>query len=92
MLRFYAPSAAFQTWQSVSCSPWASLAAESFKMQYMIKLLTPDEVAGGLQCSTKTVFKLARAGTLPSIRVGDLWRFDPDAIRRWIEGASSQAA
>ena len=69
--------------------PWP---AKSLKMQYMVKLLTPDEVAGGLQCSTKTVLKLARAGTLPSIRVGDLWRFDPDAIRRWIEGASSQAA
>ena len=61
-------------------------------MPYMIKLLTPDEVAGGLQCSTKTVLKLARAGILPSIRVGDLWRFDPDAIRRWIESSSSQAA
>lgn len=27
-------------------------------MQYMVKLLTPDEVAGGLRCSTKTVLKL----------------------------------
>lgn len=55
-------------------------------MESAKKVWTPEEVAGVLQCSRKTVIKLARAGELPALRVGDLWRFSAEAIHRWIQG------
>jgi excisionase family DNA binding protein len=38
--------------------------------------ITTAEVAKALKLSTSTVTRLARAGIIPAIKVGKLWRFD----------------
>ena len=49
-------------------------------------LLTPEEVAAMLRVARKTVITMAREERIPCIRIGRFVRFDPDAIRRWIDG------
>lgn len=53
------------------------------------QLLTPDEVAAMLQIARKTVVVMAREGRIPRIRIGNLVRFDPADIERWINGQRS---
>ncbi len=57
-----------------------------------IKTVTPvyepvvgaEEVADMLDCSSKTVLRMAKAGQLPGIQIGKLWRFRRSVIDRWI--------
>lgn len=51
-------------------------------------LWTANEVKAYLNCSRTTVYTWAEAGTLPSLRIGGLLRFDPAAVRRWALGDS----
>ena len=46
--------------------------------------LTAKQLAGVLNISPKTVFKLAKAGRIPSFRVGTAVRFDPRLIVDWL--------
>lgn len=49
------------------------------------QLLTPDEVATMLRLARKTVIVMARAGRIPSVRVGRNYRFDVTEVSRWID-------
>ncbi len=49
-------------------------------------LLTAEEVAGLLKVSLSMVYKLRRSGELPSVRVGALYRFNPDVVRAFMKG------
>ena len=42
------------------------------------------QVAAGISVPKKRVQLLARLGVLPGFKIGRFWRFDPEAIRRWI--------
>jgi excisionase family DNA binding protein len=44
-------------------------------------LWTADDVAAFLRVSLSMVYKLRRMGALPAVRVGALFRFEPDAVR-----------
>jgi len=46
--------------------------------------LTADELAPLLSVSRITIFKHARAGRIPSFRLGACVRFDPHAVADWI--------
>jgi excisionase family DNA binding protein len=46
--------------------------------------LTAKQLAGMLNISPKTVFKLAKAGRIPSFRVGSAVRFDPRHVIDWL--------
>jgi excisionase family DNA binding protein len=48
------------------------------------EILTLEEVAAMLRISRHTLYRLARAGKIPSFRIGDDWRFRKDLIKRWI--------
>jgi excisionase family DNA binding protein len=48
------------------------------------EILTLEEVAAMLRISRRTLYRLARAGKIPSFRIGDDWRFRKDLIKRWI--------
>ena len=48
-------------------------------------LIDASEVAGLLGLHLKTVQQMARAGTIPSIRVGKFWRFRKSTIDQWLE-------
>ncbi|RYF51185.1 MAG: DNA-binding protein [Cytophagaceae bacterium] len=45
-----------------------------------------------LQASRSWVYQKAEAGILPSLRVGGLLRFDPDAVRLFAQGLPAHAA
>jgi excisionase family DNA binding protein len=46
--------------------------------------ITAREVAALLAVSPITVYKMAKAGIIPSFRVGTAVRFDPRAIAEWL--------
>ena len=48
-------------------------------------LLTAKMVAGRLGLCTAVVYRLCERGALPVLRIGGALRFEPDAIRRYIE-------
>lgn len=49
----------------------------------MGRLLTPAAVADVLAVSSRTVRRMLDAGELPGLRVGKLWRVDPDRLAEW---------
>ena len=49
----------------------------------MSRLLTPAAVADVLAVSSRTVRRMLDAGDLPALRVGKLWRVDPDRLAEW---------
>jgi excisionase family DNA binding protein len=48
------------------------------------EIMDVHDVAIYLRLSEAAVYKLARAGCLPGLRVGKLWRFRKDLIDDWI--------
>jgi excisionase family DNA binding protein len=49
-------------------------------------LWTAEDVAAFLRVSLSMVYKLRRTGALPAVRVGALFRFQPDAVRAFAGG------
>ena len=50
----------------------------------MAQIMTTKEMANYLKLHQITICKLAKAGKIPSIRIGRVWRFDKDVIDDWI--------
>jgi excisionase family DNA binding protein len=50
------------------------------------RAMTANEVAAFLAVSPITVYKMAKAGRLPSFRVGTAVRFDPRVVAEWLRG------
>jgi excisionase family DNA binding protein len=48
------------------------------------RALTANELAEMLTVSRITIFKQAKAGRIPSFRIGTCVRFDPRAIATWL--------
>jgi excisionase family DNA binding protein len=55
----------------------------------MIQVLTVKEVSSLLRVHPVTLYKLIRAGKIPSFRVGSDWRFQQDLIERWMAERSN---
>lgn len=55
-----------------------------------IELLNAREVAEMLSVSRTHVLKMAKAGVIPSIKLGCAWRFRRDAIEQVIESGGNQ--
>lgn len=53
-------------------------------------IMTLEEVARFLRLNKSTIYRMAREGTLPAWKLGNVWRFKKDAIEDWI--ANSQRA
>jgi excisionase family DNA binding protein len=49
-------------------------------------LWTAEDVAAFLRVSLSMIYKLRRTGALPAVRVGALFRFEPDAVRAFARG------
>jgi nitrogen PTS system EIIA component len=47
-------------------------------------LWSAAEVAARLSVSRATVYRLAEAGLLPGVRVGNQWRFDGAQLEGWL--------
>jgi excisionase family DNA binding protein len=55
------------------------------------RVLNTEEAAALLQIHPKTLQKMAREGTVPGFRIGDLWRFRASALDEWLRsGVSSR--
>lgn len=50
----------------------------------MQPLLTAREVARLLDINEITVYRLARKGQLPALKVGGQWRFGREALEDWM--------
>jgi len=48
------------------------------------RALTARELASMLSVSRITIFKQAKAGRIPSFRVGTCVRFDPRTVAQWL--------
>jgi excisionase family DNA binding protein len=58
----------------------------------MATIMTPRETAIYLKLGSPTICSYAAQGIIPSIRIGKSWRFDKDAIDRWIKKAMGKWA
>ncbi len=54
-------------------------------------IMTVHDIAMYLRLSEAKVYKLAKDGQLPAIRVGKSWRFRKDLIDEWMRRAMEQA-
>ena len=63
-------------------------AKNCYKMEecIMAEIMTTKELARYLKLHEITVCKYASEGRIPSIRIGRVWRFDKEAIDKWIGG------
>ncbi len=50
----------------------------------MTRLLTPEEVADQLAVPKAWVYRAARDGRLPCVRLGRYVRFDPGSLAAWV--------
>ena len=50
----------------------------------MPHIMTTKELAKYLKLHEITICKYASEGRIPAIRIGRVWRFDKDAIDKWI--------
>jgi excisionase family DNA binding protein len=55
------------------------------------EVLTVKEVCDLLRAHPTTLYKMAKQGEIPSIRVGTEWRFRKDVILRWMAETSTHA-
>ena len=56
------------------------------KEYVMPEIMTTKELAKYLKLHEITICKYAAEGKIPAIRIGRVWRFDKEAIDRWISG------
>lgn len=56
----------------------------------MVEILTLREVAARLRVHPSTIYRLIQRGELPHFRVGIDYRFDTDAIERWMASKEQQ--
>ena len=47
--------------------------------------LTTDEVLDYLKVTSRTIYRLIRAGDLPAVRIGRQWRFRQCDLDAWLE-------
>ena len=50
----------------------------------MAKIMTAKEVARYLKLNEITIYKYAAKGKVPAARVGNVCRFNKEAIERWL--------
>lgn len=50
----------------------------------MPEIMTTRELAEYLKLHEITICKYAAQGKIPAVRIGKSWRFDKDAIDKWI--------
>jgi excisionase family DNA binding protein len=56
----------------------------------MPEIMTTKEIAKYLRLHEITVCKHAAEGKMPAVRVGRVWRFDKEAIDKWISEGQSK--
>ena len=57
-----------------------------------MKVLTIDEVAKMLQMSKHTIYRYAKDGTIPAVRIGGSWRIAEEVLSKWLVSGSMNHA
>ncbi|NWF53062.1 MAG: helix-turn-helix domain-containing protein [Nitrospirae bacterium] len=52
------------------------------------EIMTVKQISGYLQMDEHTIYKLARSGQNPSLKIAGQWRFKKDVIDKWINDES----
>jgi len=52
------------------------------------EIMTVKQVAEYLQMDEHTIYKLARSGQIPAIKIAGQWRFKREVIDKWINEGS----
>lgn len=60
------------------------------RIERMGRALTADELARLLTVAKVTIFKQAKAGRIPSFRIGTCVRFDPKTVAQWLRGMCTE--
>lgn len=47
-------------------------------------MMTLEEVARYLRLHTSTIYRLARAGVIPGVKIGGQWRFNQERVDKWL--------
>ncbi len=56
----------------------------------MAKLLTTKELAEYLKLTEVTIYKYAKEGKIPGVKVGSRWRFDKDQIDGFLKSKEEE--
>ena len=54
------------------------------------EIMTIKDLSLYLKINEKTIYKLAKQGKLPGIKIGGMWRFKKEAIDNWIMNTGKQ--
>jgi excisionase family DNA binding protein len=52
----------------------------------MNEVMTAEEVAKYLGLAVETIYRKARAGEIPAVRIGRRWRFFRETLEAWLRG------
>jgi len=55
------------------------------------EIMTVKQVAEYLQMDEHTIYKLARSGLIPPLKIAGQWRFKKDVIDKWISEKSLES-
>ena len=51
----------------------------------MAHLMTVEELAEHLRLTKRTIYRLLKKGNIPAVKVGHEWRFNKEAIDKWLQ-------
>lgn len=57
----------------------------------MRKVMTVDDVAHYLGVVPGTIYRKARRGEIPAVKMGKIWRFPREALDRWLNDTAMNA-
>ena len=57
----------------------------------MHKIMTVGEVAQYLGVVPDTVYRKARRGEIPAVKMGKIWRFPKEALDKWLNDTALNA-
>ena len=52
------------------------------------RVLNVDEVARYLRVVPDTIYRRARRGEIPAVKVGKVWRFPKDTLDKWLNDSA----
>ena len=54
------------------------------------EILTIEETAAYLQIGKKSLYKLAKEGTIPCKKILNKWRFEKDSLKAWVREGKTE--
>ncbi|MBL7176765.1 MAG: helix-turn-helix domain-containing protein [Desulfobacteraceae bacterium] len=55
------------------------------------EILTIEEAAAYLQIGKRSLYKLAKKGSIPRRKVLNKWRFEKESLRKWVSEHTTSA-